>query len=87
MSTRATGAAGKARPETDPAPPVELSEDDKSKDDFFRQVAELAEAMIARHGKDFAIGTLVLAARFIADGKPLAGRADDGNKDNVTRQG
>ena len=50
---------------------VEPSEEDRSKDDFFVRVAELAEAMIARHGKDFAMGTLVLSARFIAEGRPL----------------
>jgi hypothetical protein len=27
--------------------------------------------MIAAHGKDFAMGALVLTARFIAEGKPL----------------
>jgi hypothetical protein len=27
-----------------------------SKDAFFRQVAEITDAMIARHGNDFAIG-------------------------------
>ncbi len=48
-----------------------LSEDDRSKDLFFVQLAELAEAMIARHGKEFTMGTLVLSARFIAEGKPL----------------
>ena len=48
-----------------------LSEEDRSKDAFFGQLAGLAEAMIAAHGKDFAIGTLVLAAKFIAEGKPL----------------
>jgi hypothetical protein len=58
--------------------PSELSEEDTSKDAFFAQVAELAEAMIARHGRDFAIGTLVLAAKFIAEGKPFANRGDDG---------
>ena len=57
--------------------PPELGEEDRSKDAFFAQVAELAEAMIARHGRDFAIGTLVLAAKFIAEGKPLAKRDDD----------
>ena len=51
-----------------------LSEEDRSKDAFFVQVAEVAEAMIARHGKDFAMGTLVLSARFIAEGKPLIKR-------------
>jgi hypothetical protein len=50
---------------------IELSEEDKSKDAFFVQLAGIAEAMIARHGKDFAMGTLVLTARFIAEDKPL----------------
>jgi hypothetical protein len=30
--------------------------------------------MIAAHGKDFAMGTLVLAARWIAEGKSFEGR-------------
>ena len=55
-----------------------LSEEDRSKDAFFAQVAEVAEAMIARHGKDFAIGTLVLSAKFIAEGKPLINRGSGG---------
>lgn len=45
--------------------------EDKSKDEFFVQVADLANRMIEQHGKDFAMGTLVLAARFIAEDKPL----------------
>jgi hypothetical protein len=53
-----------------------LSEEDKSKDAFFVQIAEVAEAMIERHGKDFAMGVLVLSARFIAEGKPLIKRND-----------
>jgi hypothetical protein len=53
---------------------TEPSEEDKSKDAFFVQVAEMAEAMIARHGQEFAIGTLVLAAKFIAEGRPLINR-------------
>lgn len=48
-----------------------LSEEDRSKDAFFARLAEVAEAMIAKHGKDFAMGALVLSARFIAEGKPL----------------
>jgi len=55
-------------------PPDEATEEDRSKDAFFVQLAEIAEAMIARHGKDFAMGSLVLAARFIAEGKPLIRR-------------
>ncbi|MDD2869984.1 hypothetical protein [Neomegalonema sp.] len=52
------------QPET-AAPPAETGED-ASKDQFFARVAELSEEMILAHGKDFAMGTLVLAARWIA---------------------
>ena len=57
-----------------PGPLDEMTDEDRSKDAFFIRLAEVAEAMIARHGKDFAMGTLVLAARFIAEGKPLIKR-------------
>jgi hypothetical protein len=69
-------AASKMSSEEGRAAPAqtEPSEEDKSKDAFFVQVAETAEAMIARHGNDFAIGTLVLAAKFIAEGRPLISR-------------
>jgi hypothetical protein len=60
----------------------ELNEEDRSKDTFFVQVAELAEAMMAQHGRDFAIGTLVLAAKFIAEGKPFSNRGDNGEDTN-----
>jgi hypothetical protein len=53
-----------------------LSEEDQSKDVFFVRLAELAEEMIARHGKDFAMGTLLLLARFIAENKPLTRRSN-----------
>jgi hypothetical protein len=49
----------------------ELTEEDRSKDEFFVKLADVAEAMIAAHGKDFAMGALILTARFIAEGKPL----------------
>ncbi len=48
-----------------------------SKDRFYAEIGVVAEAMIAAHGKDFAIGVLVLAARFIAEGKPLIPTSDD----------
>lgn len=51
-----------------------------SKDRFFERVGLLAEEMIAGHGKDFAMGTLVLAARFIAEGKPLGKRPQGGDR-------
>jgi hypothetical protein len=74
MAAEKTAQSGLGR--TSPQPP-ELSEEGRSKDAFFAQVAQLAEAMIARHGRDFAIGTLVLAAKFIAEGKPLANGDDN----------
>jgi hypothetical protein len=70
-------AAGNVMPtgrEHAPSRQPELSEDDRSKDAFFVQIAEIAEAMMARHGNDFAIGAFVLAAKFVAEGKPLVNR-------------
>lgn len=43
-----------------------------SKDHFFAQLAQLSDAMVAAHGKDFAMGAMVLAARFIAEGEARA---------------
>lgn len=45
------------------------SHEDASKDAFFARIAEVSEEMIAAHGKEFAMGTLVLAARWIASDK------------------
>ncbi len=47
------------------------TEEEKSKDRFFEKLGILAQEMIDAHGKEFTMGTLVLAARFIADGKPI----------------
>jgi hypothetical protein len=44
---------------------------DESKDQFFKELAELSERMIAAHGKEFSMGALVLAARFIAENRPF----------------
>jgi hypothetical protein len=55
---------------------VEQTEEQRSKDAFYVQMAQITEAMIARHGKEFTIGTLILAARFIAEGRPLAARTN-----------
>lgn len=41
----------------------------ESKDQFFKELAELSERMIAAHGKEFSMGALVLAARFIAENR------------------
>lgn len=55
-------------------PIPELSNEDRSKDEFFVRLALLTDEMLKAHGKDFAMGTLVLAARFMAEGKPLIKR-------------
>jgi hypothetical protein len=43
----------------------------ESKDQFFKELAELSERMVAAYGKEFSMGALVLAARFIAENKPF----------------
>lgn len=55
----------------DTGPPGEMSDEDRSKDKFFHEVAVLSNSMIAAHGRDFAMGALILAARFIAENKAL----------------
>ncbi|MEP3477490.1 MAG: hypothetical protein ABJN57_14810 [Hyphomicrobiales bacterium] len=47
----------------------ELTEDEISKDKFFQRVAAISQEMVTEHGKDFSMGTLVLAARWIAENK------------------
>jgi len=49
--------------------PAELTAEDKSKDEFFERLANLSEEMVAKHGKDFSMGALVLAARWIAENR------------------
>jgi hypothetical protein len=44
-----------------------MSQDIPSKDVFFAQLARLSDEMIAAYDKDFAMGALILAARFIAE--------------------
>ena len=46
---------------------TELTAEEKSKDDFFDRLARLCEEMIDNHGKEFSMGALVLAARWIAE--------------------
>ena len=63
-----------------PSPQPDMSEEAGSKDAFFIQLAEIAEAMIAAHGRDFATGALVLSAKFVAEGKPLIKRVNGGDE-------
>ena len=44
-----------------------MSQTPPSKDDFFAQLARISEEMTTAYDKDFAMGALVLAARFIAE--------------------
>lgn len=48
---------------------IEASNEAASKDQFFKELAELSERMISAHGKEFSMGALVLAARFIAENR------------------
>ena len=49
----------------------ELTPEEISKDLFFKKLADLSTEMINEHGKDFTMGALLLAARFIAENKPF----------------
>ena len=44
-----------------------MTQDPPGKDIFFAQLARLSDEMIAAYDKEFAMGALVLAARFIAE--------------------
>lgn len=56
-------------PSTHAAGQQPAGEEARSKDKFFGEIAHISEAMIAAHGREFAMGALVLAARFIAENK------------------
>lgn len=46
-----------------------LSKEELSKDKYFQSLAKIAEEMVEEHGKDFATGALVLAARWVAENR------------------
>ncbi len=48
-----------------------MSNEQLTKDQFFERLGAIGDEMTAAYGKDFAMGALVLAARFIADGWSL----------------
>ena len=52
-----------------PQQPAELTDEEKSKDAFFQRIALIGEEMIAAHGREFATGAFVLAARWISEGR------------------
>jgi hypothetical protein len=47
----------------------DLTDEEKSKDAFFQRIALIGEEMIAAHGREFATGAFVLAARWISEGR------------------
>jgi hypothetical protein len=49
--------------------PATLSPEESSKDAFFTRLGEIAQEMTEAHGRDFAMGALVLAARWVAEGR------------------
>ncbi len=57
-----------------------MNDEAVSKDACFQRLGMLADEMIAEHGKDFTMGALVLAARFIAEGKPVGTRPSEAIK-------
>ena len=57
-----------------------------SKDNFFQQLAQLSDAMIAAHGKDFSMGAFVLAARFIAEGEARTRAAETGDSPSTASE-
>jgi hypothetical protein len=62
-----------------------MSDDETaSKDAFFQQLATIANAMTTAHGKDFAMGALVLAARFLAEGEARERAAAEAAKNPST---
>ena len=48
---------------------ADLTDEEKSKDAFFQRIALIGEEMIAAHGREFATGAFVLAARWISEGR------------------
>ncbi|MFN5997032.1 MAG: hypothetical protein ACK47C_05280 [Paracoccaceae bacterium] len=48
---------------------IELTDEERSKDAFFQRIALVGEEMIAAHGREFATGAFVLAARWISEGR------------------
>jgi hypothetical protein len=55
-----------------------ISHEDERKDEYFQRLAVISEEMVKELGRDFAMGALVLAARYIAErnaAKPSASGA------------
>lgn len=64
---------------------LELTADEQSKDAFFQRIALIGEEMIAAHGREFATGAFVLAARWISEGRMGAKVASPPDSRNSAR--
>lgn len=64
---------------------LELTADEQSKDAFFQRIAMIGEEMIAAHGREFATGAFVLAARWISEGRMGAKVASPPDSRNSAR--
>lgn len=53
-----------------------LTDEEISKDKYFSQISKLSENMIEDHGKDFAMGALVMAAQWIAQNQEIRPQED-----------
>lgn len=58
-----------------------------SKEQFFEKLGAVADEMIEAYGKDFALGALVLTARFVAAGKGLDDAVESTNDRSENRSG
>ncbi len=56
-------------PSQQPTETATLTAEEMSKDAFFTKLGEISQEMVEAHGRDFATGALVLAARWIAEGR------------------
>ena len=50
-----------------------MSNEQLTKDQFFERLGAIGDEMTAAYGKDFAMGALVLTARFVAEGESAEG--------------
>jgi len=61
--------------ESTPPDQNDLTDEEKSNDEFFQRIAKISQEMLDAHGKDFSMGALVLAARWIAEDKIKGSKA------------
>ncbi len=54
-----------------------LTDEEKSKDAFFQRIAAIGGEMTEKHGKEFATGAFVLAARWISEGRMAGAKKPD----------